>query len=365
MAKKNSYDTYANTLGCSTTRVDPHDNWAGYFGNYSKYSTVPDQKVPQGKPNAPKQTYMDATPVVVTRSKQSPMPVNNNSYMASQSRIIEQQREWNLAWNKRVAEMEVEEEDPNISLVVKTPTKNTIKKEDIVLEEKAEEVDNVVETPKEKAVVEEPIIEELIDAKPLDDTPVDEEMKEEETEQVNIFGYPHAEVQDSLYGAAQEELSDEEFLANAENAENEDEVCGTEAPAFSESEPFSQTEQDAFAEHLTDEADEVIVTEMTEEFINKVNMLDTPVPEPVVEETPEEEPAEEVKVKSVRVVIDDCEETQDISMDEEDWDNDWEPNKKDEKEDDEPIAEVAPKRGRKPSSTKKPVKKTAKKTKKK
>ena len=97
-----SYESYINAAGASTAVVDPNTDWSGYY----KRNDVPAEKVyAEGKAV---NTYANAAPVVVrVPSREAAYNKHaQNMILSSQNRIMEQQRQWNEAWTKRVAEME-------------------------------------------------------------------------------------------------------------------------------------------------------------------------------------------------------------------------------------------------------------------
>lgn len=265
-----SYNSYINAAGASTSVVEPNNDWNGFYSN----NKVVDEKLyAEGKSV---NTYANAAPVVVRMPSRDAVFNRRaqNTVLASQNRIMEQQRQWNEAWAKRVAEMEQEEDPKEITDV------RPVNPDEIV-------VPGVLKLNDAPVKNENTATDNLGAGKPA----APENVDEEDNFKAN---YPYEQIEVGLYGAAAE-MSDDEFLANVEAAENEnieeyaqplvdetdDDLIGyVEAPkdedieeyshpeveedvmSFNETPVFKNNEQDEFAEHgavtFDDDDDDVI-----------------------------------------------------------------------------------------------------------
>lgn len=305
-----SYNSYINAAGASTSVVEPNNDWSGFYKNNKR---VPDEKLyAEGKAV---NTYATAAPVVVR------MPSREAAYnrtaqsmmLSSQNRIMEQQRQWNEAWAKRVAEME-QEEEPTETMDVKPVNPDEIVVPDVLDSKLNDDADtpmyeNIVRPDAlgsklndDASKTEMKVEEKIENENPVIEEPsAPEDVAEEDNFKAN---YPYEQIEVGLYGASAE-MSDEEFLANVEAAENEN-IEEYAQPAveenvtmFNETRTFNNIEQDEFAEQgavtFDDDDDDVIsfdepaTVESVEVSFENSPVVDEDeedeVPEPVAKET--------------------------------------------------------------------------------
>jgi len=318
-----SYNSYINAAGASTSVVEPNNDWSGFYKNNKR---VPDEKLyAEGKAV---NTYATAAPVVVR------MPSREAAYnrtaqsmmLSSQNRIMEQQRQWNEAWAKRVAEME-QEEEPVVTMDVKPVNPDEIAVPDVLDSKLDDDAPKTEMTEPTETMDDTPMYENIVRPDALgsrlnDDAPKTEMKVEEKIENENPVieeptatedvdeednfkaNYPYEQIEVGLYGASAE-MSDEEFLANVEAAENENieeyaqPAVEEDVTMFNETQTFNNIEQDEFAEQgavtFDDDDDDVIsfdepaTVESVEVSFENSPVVDEDeedeVPEPVAKET--------------------------------------------------------------------------------